>query len=228
YAVTQRKGAALLTGDYGCGKTLISRLLLDTLYDLGESRFEIALIVNPRLSPEELLQKILYEFGIEDIPPKRLNLLQALNELLLAYLKADKQPVIIIDEAQMIMDEETVDELRVLLNFQLNNRFLLTLLLIGQPEFSEIVEALPQLKQRLAVRYHIGPLKTYEETQAYIRHRLAVAKAEREIFTDRALRTVHELTQGIPREINNICDVALLTGFMHKLTHIDADIIERW
>jgi len=137
----------------------------------------------------------------------------------------NKDTVIIIDEAQAINNLTAFEELRLLLNFQLNNRFLLTLILIGQPELREKINELKQLKQRLAIKYHLNPLNE-QETEKYIIHRLEVAEATREIFTTNAMHLTWERSDGIPRVINNICDMSLLVGFTKKLNKIDRDLIE--
>ena len=222
YAVTEEKTGALLTGDYGCGKTLMSRALIQ---QLDRDRYELALIVSPSREPEELLEQILMEFGVEHIGFRRNELLQAINETLLNNFKADKHTVIIVDEAHLINDEYALEELRLLLNFQLNEKSLITLILIAHSEFRKRLNSMQQLKQRLAMKCHLNPLSN-EETGEYIKYRLQVAKAKREIFTDKAMDMIFTATNGIPREINNLCDICLLLGFMKKAEVVDEQIVE--
>jgi general secretion pathway protein A len=223
YAVRERKGAALLTGDYGCGKTLISRLLLEKL---TRDMYESALITNPQLDPIALLIEICFQLDVKiSMESPKAQLLRKLNERFHENMNNNKDTVIIIDEAQAINDLAVFEELRLLLNFQLNNRFLLTLILIGQPELREKINELKQLKQRLAIKYHLNPLNE-QETEKYIIHRLEVAEVTREIFTTNAMHLTWERSDGIPRVINNICDMSLLVGFAKKLNKIDRDLIE--
>ena len=217
YAVNSRKGAAMLTGDIGCGKTVLSRTLIQ---DLPADRYEIGLITNPSLSPVDFLREILYQLGVESTTHSKLDLLHALNDQAVKNLNKNKDTIIIIDEAQAIADEGTFEELRLLLNFQLNDRFLLTLLLLGQPELKERIAQIDQLSQRIAIKFHLGPLKR-EETHAYVRTRLEKSGVKRQIFGDDALNVLHQESRGIPREINNICDICLLLGFGAKVTQID-------
>lgn len=221
YAVNNRKGAAMLTGEIGCGKTVLSRTLIQ---DLPPDRYEIGLITNPSLSPVDFLREILYQLGVEIQTDSKLDLLHALNDQAVKNANADKDTVIIVDEAQAIEDESTFEELRLLLNFQLNDRFLLTLLLIGQPELNDRVASIEQLAQRIALKYHLGPLKR-EETHAYVQTRLEKAGGKRALFSDTALEVLHRESRGIPREINNICDICLLLGFGAKAEIIEGEQI---
>jgi general secretion pathway protein A len=223
YAVEERKGAALLTGDYGCGKTVISRLLFQLL---SPDKYEIGLVTNPLLNPIELLREICFQLGIKDSVnlPKQ-NLLMSLNDRFYENMNKDKDTVIIVDEAQTIRDPETFEELRLLLNFQLNNRFLMTLILIGQPELRTIVDRLKQLKQRLAIRYHLNPLNK-EDTHKYIIHRLKVAGAKKSIFTDNACDLIWLYSEGIPRVINSVCDMCLLLGYTKKQSEISGEMVK--
>ena len=223
YAVNSRKGAAMLTGEVGCGKTILSRTLIQ---DLPADKYEVGVIANPSLSPVEFLREILYQLGVEDASESKLDLLHALNDLVAKNLNAGRDTVVIIDEAQAIDDPQTLEELRLLLNFQLNDRFLLTLLLLGQPELRERIAKIKQLEQRISIKFHLGPLKQ-EETHAYIQSRLDKAGARKQPFSEEALDAVHRTSQGIPREINNLCDVSLLLGFGAKAEEIDADIVQK-
>ncbi|MBC8358887.1 MAG: AAA family ATPase [Candidatus Aminicenantes bacterium] len=224
YAVEERKGAALLTGDYGCGKTVISRLLFEVL---PQDKYEIALVTNPLLSPNDLLREICIQMGLKSPPsPPKTQLLSDLNEHLYENMKNQKDTVIIIDEAQAIQDMMTFEELRLLLNFQLNNRFLLTLILIGQPELREMINEFKQLKQRLAIRYHLNPLNK-EDTKKYIHHRLKVAGINKNIFSDNVHNLIWENTEGVPRVINTLCDMCLLLGFTKALKEINEDIVKK-
>ncbi|MFA5794417.1 MAG: AAA family ATPase [Candidatus Brocadiia bacterium] len=212
YAVSEQKGAAMLSGEYGSGKTLLTRIVTNQL--LGENdRYKIAIIINPNIPADELLEEILYQLGKSVAPGARRKseCIRQLNAALYENANAGSHTVIIIDEAQAIKDESTFEELRLLLNFQLNNRFLLTLLLFGQPELREKIGNVKQLEQRLAVRFHLSHL-TEEETRNYVRYRCKVAGAEKELFSDEAHRMIYRGSEGIPRVINNICDMALVAG----------------
>ena len=222
YAVNNRKGAAMLTGEVGCGKTILSRMFVQ---DLAGDRYEIGLVANPSLPPLDFLREVLYQLGAESKATSKLDLLHSLNDLVVQNLNAGKETVIIIDEAQAIDDSDTLEELRLLLNFQLNDRFLLTLILIGQPELREKVSLIHQLEQRIAIKYHLGPL-TGDETARYILFRLERAGLQREIIDPEALSVICRVTHGIPREINNLCDLSLLLGYRSQAERIGDKIVQ--
>ena len=131
YAIQSSRGAALLTGEYGCGKTLLMHTIIS---ELSQGKFKIAYLTNPRWSAMELIEEILYQLEINSKSKSRLEMLHSLNDFLFQNVQEKCQTIIIVDEAQVISDYETFEELRLLLNFQLNDRFLLTLFLVGQPE----------------------------------------------------------------------------------------------
>jgi general secretion pathway protein A len=222
YVVKEKKGAALLTGEYGSGKTLLSRVLLE---ELSDDRYHTALVFNPRLPPLELIKEIIYQLGGNaSLSRSKTDLLHQLNEILYKKRDGNKNIVIVVDEAQAIPDPNGFEELRLLLNFQLNNSFLLTLILLGQPELKEKLEDMPQLKQRIAVRYHLKAL-IEEETKEYIEHRLEVAGAKEEIFEKDSFHEIYRFSGGIPRRINNICDMALLVGCGSGFEKINENVI---
>lgn len=224
YAVQERKGSAMLSGEYGGGKTLLSRVVLSKLMQ-EEDKYKVALIVNPAIPALELLGEIVYQLGAESSrQDRKIDILRNLNEILYKTAQANKHAVVIIDEAQAIEDEATFEELRLLLNFQLNENFLLTLLLLGQPELRDKVDKLPQFKQRLAIRYHLTTLTTVE-TKHYIEHRCRVAERTEALFTEEAYKLIYEYSQGVPRQINNVCDLSLVIGMGHKAKIIDGQII---
>jgi general secretion pathway protein A len=224
YAIEERKGAAMLTGEYGCGKTVISRLLFDIL---PKNKYEIGLITNPLLSHQDLLHEICIQLGIKDSEElQKPQMLMALNERFYDNVNNHRDTVIMIDEAQAIEDLRTFEELRLLLNFQLNERFLITLILIGQPELREKINELEQFKQRLAIKYHLNPLNR-EDTGKYIVHRLKIAGADSKIFSEKAIDSVWENSEGIPRLINTTCDMCLLTGFIKRLDEVNEEVAKR-
>jgi general secretion pathway protein A len=134
-----------------------------------------------------------------------------------------RSTLLIIDEAQLIFGE-TFEEIRLLLNFQMNDRFLMTFLLIGQPELRDMIREYKQLDQRIAIRYHLNPLPR-AETANYIRFRLSKTGCDRELFTEKAYDAIYQYSGGIPRKINNVCDLALLIGFSMKAQEIDEPLI---
>jgi general secretion pathway protein A len=213
----------MLSGEYGSGKTLLSRVILGKLLQ-EEEKYKVSLIVNPAIPVLELLSEIIYQLGYQTLQEDRkIDILRKLNEILYKTAEDNKHTVIIIDEAQAIEDESVFEELRLLLNFQLNERFLLTLLLLGQPELKEKIEVLPQLKQRLALSYHLTNL-TEPETKGYIEHRSKVAGRQESIFSLEACKLIYEYSQGIPRQINNLCDLSLVIGMGERATQIDERI----
>ena len=222
YVARERKGAALLTGEYGSGKTLLSRVVWQELQ--RENRYQSVFILNPRLSGLEFIQEIVHQLNGSEPAPNRIELFHTLHKILYANHSAGKHSVIMIDEAQAIQDNDIFEELRLLLNFQLDNAFLLTIVMLGQPELKHIVSNLPQLSQRLAVRYHLRALSE-QETRDYIIHRLEVAQAKKPLFEDAAFKEIYFYSTGLPRKINNICDLALLVGYGNGLEIINRKTI---
>jgi type II secretory pathway predicted ATPase ExeA len=222
YAIIEQKSAAVLTGVFGCGKTVIAQALINSL---NKAKYEIAFIVNPQLSHVELLREIVYNLGIKDnLSTLKTDIMHLLNERLHHNLEGAKNTVVIIDEAHLIEDKLIFEELRLLLNLQYNNRFMLTLILLGQPELKEKINNIKQLEQRIFIKYHLTALEQ-EQIPEYIQHRLNIAGATRKIFEDNAFSSIYEGSGGIPRRINQICSLALFVGFGRAQKTIDSKLI---
>lgn len=223
YGVEARKGALLLTGEIGCGKTTLSRQFIQ---HLAHERYDTALIANPAIDAQEFIGEVLYQFGLTGNGSK-LDRLHQLNEHLLENLKNGKDTVVIVDEAQAIKDDSVFEELRLLLNFQLNERFLLTLIMLGQPELNVRINAIPQFAQRIAIRFHL-PAFDLQETTKYMEFRLQTAGADRRpIFSPDAIDLIFRSSGGIPRNINTMADLALLSGFLERKAQIDGPVVSR-
>jgi general secretion pathway protein A len=223
YAINEQKGVALLTGIFGCGKTVIAQALINSL---NKGRYEIAFIVNPQLSGVELLREIVYDLGIRDnLPTLKTDIMHLLNERLHHNMDNGKNTVVIIDEAHLIEDTLIFEELRLLLNLQYKNKFLLTLILLGQPELKEKINNIKQFQQRISIKYHLTGLNQ-AETAKYILQRLEVAGLTRQIFADQALVSIYNSSGGIPRRINQICDMALLIAMSKNQQLVDEKIIK--
>jgi type II secretory pathway predicted ATPase ExeA len=219
----EEKEFILLTGEIGSGKTTLSRALIDSL----NSSHQIILIINPRLSPTNLLKTLAKGFSIDRLPRSRNDILEEIYNSLYNLYTEGRVPVIIIDEAQIIPGRETFEEIRLLTNFQLDDTNLFSLMLIGQPDLRKRLEgkAYQSLRQRIGLLYHLGGLSE-EEVSAYISHRMAVAGREEKTFSDGAIRSIHRYSGGIPRKINSLCTYALLEGFGKGISLIDEEIIE--
>lgn len=217
YAV-EEKELALLSGAIGSGKTTLSRALIDRLGDTHP----VVLLINPRLSPSQLLRSVASGLGLT---PKyfRNDLLDQIHGKLFELYEEKREPVLMIDEAQLIPSKAAFDEIRLLTNFQLDDQNLLSVILIGQPELEARLShrAFAALNQRIGMRYFIGPL-TEEETFRYIEHRVARAGATVNPFDHDAMAEIHRWSGGIPRLINTIATTALLDAFGDDAQTIDA------
>jgi len=221
YTVRHRKGCGMLTGEYGCGKTTLSRALIQRL---EAERYEIGLLTNPSWSAVDFMREALYQLGVETTETTKPELLHQLNDIFFRNYREGRDTVLIVDEAQLIEDDAIFEELRLLLNFQTDDRFLVTLLLIGSPELREKIRRLKHLDQRITIRYHLNTLDQ-THTASYIAHRLRMAGRASGIFTDEAVKLIFDFTRGTPREINNLCDVALLVGYTKRAKEINEKTI---
>lgn len=211
YAVEEME-LALLTGEVGAGKTLLTRALVDRV---GE-RYEVGMVLNPRLSPRQFLRTAAAELGVAQPRFHSNDLLDQIQERLLELDEAKRPALLIVDEAHLIPGKPTFEEIRLLTNFQLDERNLVAIVLVGQPELRDKLDrkGLRQLRQRITVRFHLGPLDL-ADTRRYVEHRLHVAGANgRPTFSNWAMRAVHRYSGGVPRLVNAVCDKALLCGYV--------------
>jgi general secretion pathway protein A len=224
YGVSQRKGIILLTGEIGTGKTTICRFFLN---HIGKN-VKTAFILNPSFSETELLESIIKDFGILPKSKNKLDMVWELNGFLIKESNAGNNLVLIVDEAQNLKPN-LLEQIRLLSNLETEKDKLLQVILVGQPELNNRINLydLRQLRQRIMVRYHIGPLDE-DEIKNYINHRLEIAGSKGKIeFSDEAIEAINRFSAGIPRLINMLCDRALLAGFVTETNHINFGIIKR-
>lgn len=219
YGVNGEGGFVLLTGEVGTGKTTVCRCLLE---QIPES-CDVAYIFNPKLTVAELLSTICVEFGVV-YPPGNTSIkvfVDCINAHLLDAHAHGRHAVLIIDEAQNL-SAEVLEQMRLLTNLETNERKLLQIILLGQPELVAMLERpeLRQLAQRIVARYHLGPLSK-AEVAAYIRHRLDVSGTQRTLFPPAIVGQVYRLSRGIPRIINVLCDRALLGAYVQGKERVD-------
>ncbi len=218
-------GIVVLTGEVGTGKTTLSRALLGQLPE----RTDAALVVNPRLTAHELLATICDELSIRyDRRRKSIKLLiDALNRYLLQAHAEGRHTVVVIDEAQQL-DAEVLEQLRLLTNLETDEKKLLQIILFGQPELNAMLAQshMRQLAQRITARYHLLPL-SFQDTVAYVRHRLTVAGGDPELFSGMALRALYRCSQGVPRMINTVADRALLGAYARGSSRVSWWIVRR-
>lgn len=223
YAVRERKGFVVITGEIGAGKTTVSRALMNTL----GLKTKVALVTNTHLTQKELICQILDELGVEYKPGVKQKLLNQLNAHLIKLLAEDTNVVLIIDEAQNL-SPKVLEEVRMLSNLETETEKLIQIILLGQPQLkTKLVDPnLEQFRQRIAIYYHLRPLSR-QETADYILHRLKLVSSNgvHEIFTPEAVGQVYAQSQGIPRLINLICDSALLSGYVREQRQINDTII---
>lgn len=223
YAIQERIGFAVITGEIGSGKTTVWHKLVGKL-DPGT---KIALITNSNLSPKQMLMAILEDLEIPfSYSWPKVKLHSTLNRYLLEQISMGFNVVLIIDEAQNLK-YSSLEEVRMISNLETDKEKLIQIVLMGQPELRDILamKELEQLRQRISVYYHIKPL-TREETNNYIQHRLKVASSNGQLVLDEtSIDKVHECSGGVPRRINAICDRALLTGYIRGEKNITQEVI---
>ena len=218
YALAQGDGFVEITGEVGTGKTTLCRSFLENL----EEDIIAAYIFNPKMGPEQLIKTINDELGIKYDSDDTKNLIDYLNAFLIRQKRQQKKIILLIDEAQNL-SREILEQLRLLSNLETSREKLLQIILVGQPELSDILSSyeLRQLGQRITLRYHLSPLNR-RETIEYINYRINIAARKAGIkFNPSAFRQIYKYSQGIPRVINIACDRALLTAFglgRHKIT----------
>jgi general secretion pathway protein A len=223
YGVRERKGFIVLTGEIGTGKTTLLRTLLERL----DRDIHTAYVHNSALGIEGLLEYILRDWGVKSEATSHAQRLFELNDFLIEQHRQGLSPVLVIDEAQNL-SIPTLEAVRLLSNFETSSQKLMQILLVGQPELRDKLNTpdLRQLKQRIGLRCHIGPLSP-EETRLYVRHRLRIAgAADAGIFTDAAVQRIVEYSHGIPRVVNIVCDHCLLSGYADSKRRIDAGAVD--
>jgi general secretion pathway protein A len=210
YAVRERKGFTVITGEVGTGKTTLVQTLLSRL----DGNTKTAYLFNPLMSSTDFLHYICQDLGLRVQRRSKGQYLSQLHSFLMASYSRNENVVLIIDEAHNL-DAKLLEEVRLLTNLETTKSKLLQVILIGQPELNDTLNrpSCRQLKQRVSLRYHIRPLNK-EDTRKYIKKRLIMAGAfDPNVFTPKALNEIYDYSKGIPRLINIVCDNALLTGY---------------
>lgn len=209
---------ALLTGEVGSGKTLLTRALLDRL----DERYETAMVLNPRLSPRQLLGTVAAELGVKEPRYQENELLDQIQARLLELDEGGRTAVLIVDEAHLVPGKATFEEIRLLTNFQLDDRNLIAVVLVGQPELRRRLRrpGYRALTQRLGAQFHLRPMGE-DDTRAYVAHRLQVAGATRALFSEGALSRLHAAAGGLPRVVNHLATQGLLEAMARGRDVVD-------
>jgi general secretion pathway protein A len=224
YAAGHGEGFVEITGEVGTGKTTLCRMFLESL----DERTEAAYIFNPKLNALQLLKAINDEFGLPSETDSVKTLIDRLNRFLLEKKIENKQVILLIDEAQNL-SADVLEQLRLLSNLETTTSKLLQIILVGQPELSEMLETdtLRQLNQRISLSCQLMPL-SLRETREYIRHRIHIASRKPGLaFSTRAYRAIFKFSGGVPRLINIACDRALLTAYSRGKHHIAHSVVKK-
>ena len=222
YVVENRRGGAVLAGEAGLGKTLLVRALEN---QLPENIGPFVHLLFPDMPADQLLSYLAAELGGDaDHMASVRQSVRYITDVLARNTRDGRHALLAIDEAHVINNQGTLDELRMLLNLQRNEEFLITLILLGQPPLLNRVDELQPLKERISVKFNLTPLEE-KDTLRYIVSRLKNAGAGRGFFTSEAIAPLYEYSGGIPLRINNVCDRCLLIGYMQRSWLIDTRIV---
>jgi type II secretory pathway predicted ATPase ExeA len=224
HAVDTMKGLAVVIGDVGTGKTTLARRMLDRL---DEEAYESALlvIIHSAITAEWLLRKIASQIGVEPVAEEKVAILSQIYQRLVELHEAGRKSVVLIDEANMLQQRELMEELRGFLNLEVPGSKLITFILFGLPDLEANLAVDTPLAQRVAVKCRLTAFKP-EAAKAYIRHRLKVAGATRELFAEDVLAEIAASSMGIPRLINTIGDNVLLEGYLLKRERIEVALVQ--
>jgi type II secretory pathway predicted ATPase ExeA len=226
HSIATMKGLCVVIGGPGAGKTLLARRVLEKLEE-EQGQYEAALlvIVHSEVTADWLLKKIAVQLGVPNPSDAKAQLLPQLFERLSAIHEAGRKAVVIIDEANMLKTREVFEEFRGLSNLEVPGRKLISIVLFGLPELEANMAVDPPLVQRVAVKLTIKPLDA-SSTAAYVKHRMGVASCKKDVFTEDSLSAIHQVSRGVPRLINTICDNALLEAFLVKKEVVSAALIQ--
>lgn len=225
YAIRERKGFVVVTGEVGSGKTTVARTLLRNM----STDIQTAVITNTFITPKGILTMILEDLNVEYKMGSKERLLIQLNEYLVDQARKNRDVLLLIDEAQNL-STQCLEEVRMLSNLETEKEKLIQIVMMGQPELRKKLESprLEQFRQRIAIQYHLNSL-TEEETQQYILHRLNMAKYEGRdvegLFDAVTMGLIYRYSRGIPRMINKLCDYSLLTGYVQEAQMITPPIL---
>ncbi|OGV66680.1 MAG: hypothetical protein A2283_08455 [Lentisphaerae bacterium RIFOXYA12_FULL_48_11] len=221
FCIQTKKAMAMISGDYGSGKSVLCQTVIKRL---SPNDYRIALISNPRMEAIDLTREIAYQIGENIQSESKYEVLHAFNNLLDRHHAASRHCVAIIDEAQLVGSSAIFEDLRLLLNHQAEGQFLLTLILVGQTELNDILRPIPQMTQRIGLKFHIPHLNP-DEIPLYMQHRLETAGGNISIFEENAIAEVEKLSKGNPREINALCDTALLMASLGEKSKVGVEDI---
>ena len=222
YDATQlRGGLSLITGEIGCGKTMLAQAMAT---QLAGSPTDVIVLPYPKMSPAQLLTRLARGVGIENPPRSKLPLVEALGDRLAELHRNARRPVLVVDEAQLA-SPSLLEEIRLLTNFEDRQNKHLHVVLLGQPELRERVRKRPQIDQRVSLRFHVEPMET-DDVRGYVDHRLRVAGGDAErIFSPEAVDSLAKRSGGVPRRVNTIATLSLFVGAMRAIHQVDAELV---
>ncbi|MGR6034149.1 MAG: XrtA/PEP-CTERM system-associated ATPase [Candidatus Nitrosoglobus sp.] len=223
YGLMQGEGFIVITGAVGAGKTMLARTLVS---ELADNNTVAAQVVTTQLEANDMLRIVAASYGLTHEGVAKASLLKAIESFLIARAREGKRVLLLVDEAQNL-PPDSLEELRMLSNFQVGERALLQCFLLGQDEFRQTLalENMEQLRQRIIVAYHLNPLEK-DETRGYIEHRLKLVGWETDpVITDEAYEVIYEHTEGLPRRINALCDRVLLCTYVEESHIVDQQAV---
>jgi general secretion pathway protein A len=220
-ATELRGGLSLVTGEIGCGKTMLAGALAEKL---AGGPCDLVALPYPRVTPSQLLAVLAQGLGIARLPRARLAVVEALGGRLDELHRNGRRPVLVVDEAQLA-GPSLLEEIRLLTNHEDRQDKHLHVVLLGQPELRERVRRRPQIDQRVSLRFHVEPMDE-SDVRGYVEHRLRVAGSARRLFTDEALARLAARSGGVPRRVNTLATQALFVGAMRKLDAIDGELVD--